>query len=314
MQTPPTDRREPLVVLLRNWVGDVVLSVPTLLRLEAAGHELHLVGKGWVPDLLAAYGWPSRKLAGSLRGRAAQWRELRRELGSRARSLLFPYSFSSALESRLGGMPAAGFAAEGRSLLLRQAVPLDRGGHTGGEYWSLGQAFLGLAEPVPPPAPWRFSAAAEAEAARLRSEHGLGRDYVVLVPFASNGADDPRVWPEFPAFAAALARRGVPAVLCPGNPGEVTAAAARYPGARVLAGVGMSAYGVLMRDARRVVACDTGPGHLAAAAGARLLSLFGPSDPARWAPLGPSVEVVRRRPGWPSVEEALAKSLSPNPA
>jgi len=136
----------------------------------------------------------------------------------------------------------------------------------------------------------------------------------VLVPFASNGADDPRVWPDFPAFAAELGRRGCPVVLCPGSPGEVAAAAARYPRARVLPGVGMSAYGVLMRDARRVVACDTGPGHLAAAAGARLLSLFGPSDPARWAPVGSSVEVVRRGPAWPTLEEALAKSLSPNPS
>ena len=304
----------PLVIRLRNWVGDVVLSVPTLLRLEAAGHELHLVGKGWVPDLLAGYGWRCRKLAGSFRGRVAQWRELRRELGPTARSLVFPYSFSSALECRLGGLPAVGFAGEGRGLLLGRAVPRPREAHTLAEYWSLGQALLGRDEPPPPPSPWRFSAAAESEAARLRADHGLGGDYVVLVPFASGGADDARVWPDFPLLASELAGRGTTVVLCPGNPAEAAAAAVRYPRARVLPGVGMSAYGALMRDARLVVASDTGPGHLAAAAGARLLSLFGPSDPARWAPLGPSVELVRRWPAWPSVAEVLAKSVSPRPA
>ena len=165
---------------------------------------------------------------------------------------------------------------------------------------------------MPATEPWRFPAAAEAEADRLRAEHRLGRGYAVLVPFASNGADDPRVWPGFPALGAELVRRGVTVVLCPGNPAEAAAARARYPGAKVLDGVGMSAYGVLMRDARRVVACDTGPGHLAAAAGARLVSLFGPSDPARWAPLGRCVELVRRWPEWPDVEEVAGKYFSPS--
>lgn len=312
MQFEPSRGRAPLVIRLRNWVGDVVLSVPTLRRLESAGHQLHLVGKGWVPDLLGGYGWSSRRLAGSLRARVAQWAELRRELGPSAHAVVFPYSFSSAMEARLGGFRAWGFAGECRGLLLGGVVPRVRGGHTAGEYWALGQAFLGRSEPLPAPEPWRFSAAAEAEAGRLRSEHGLGRDYAVLVPFASNGADDPRVWPGFPALGAELVRQGMTVVLCPGNPAEAAAARARYPGARILEGVGMSAYGVLMREARRVVACDTGPGHLAAAAGARLLSIFGPSVPARWSPVGPSAELICRWPEWPSLEEVLAKSLSPS--
>ena len=312
MEIPHSSGRVPLVLRLRNWVGDVVLSVPTLRRLEAAGHELHLLGKGWVPDLLAGYGWSAQRLAGSPRGRVAQWAGLRRALGPSARAIVFPYSFSSALEARLGGFRACGFAGECRGFLLGDAVPRARGGHTAEEYWTLGQAFLGRSEPVPATEPWRFPAAAEAEADRLRAEHRLGRGYAVLVPFASNGADDPRVWPGFPALGAELVRRGVTVVLCPGNPAEAAAARARYPGAKVLDGVGMSAYGVLMRDARRVVACDTGPGHLAAAAGARLVSLFGPSDPARWAPLGRCVELVRRWPEWPDVEEVAGKYFSPS--
>ena len=48
MNTPA----RPLIVRLRNWVGDVVLGVPTLLRLQQAGHDLRLVGKGWARDLL----------------------------------------------------------------------------------------------------------------------------------------------------------------------------------------------------------------------------------------------------------------------
>ena len=73
---PPT----PVAVRLRNFVGDVVLSVPTLQRLSDAGFALHLVGKGWARPLLEGFGWPVQALAPDLPGRVRQWRALRREL------------------------------------------------------------------------------------------------------------------------------------------------------------------------------------------------------------------------------------------
>ena len=53
----------PLIVRLRNWVGDVVLSVPLLQRLDAAGYQLQLLGRAWAQDLLAGPGWPVQTLA-----------------------------------------------------------------------------------------------------------------------------------------------------------------------------------------------------------------------------------------------------------
>jgi len=41
---------------------------------------------------------------------------------------------------------------------------------------------------------------------------------------------------------------------------------------------------------------DSGPGHLAGTLGLPTLVLFGPTDPARWRPLGPRVRVIRRSP------------------
>ena len=51
----------PLIVRIRNFIGDVVLLIPALERLQAAGYELHLVGKPWAKSLLEAYGWPVTK-------------------------------------------------------------------------------------------------------------------------------------------------------------------------------------------------------------------------------------------------------------
>jgi heptosyltransferase-2 len=42
---------------------------------------------------------------------------------------------------------------------------------------------------------------------------------------------------------------------------------------------------------------DSGISHLAAAAGAKCILLFGPTDPAIWAPLNENVRVIRARHG-----------------
>lgn len=46
---------------------------------------------------------------------------------------------------------------------------------------------------------------------------------------------------------------------------------------------------------------------MAAGVGARLLSIWGPVDPARWAPWGSTVTLMRRGPGeWAGVGEVLS--------
>lgn len=47
-----------------------------------------------------------------------------------------------------------------------------------------------------------------------------------------------------------------------------------------------------VRGARAFVGCDSGPGHVAAQLGVPTLSLFGPTDPDAWAPIGWRVRVV----------------------
>lgn len=48
----------------------------------------------------------------------------------------------------------------------------------------------------------------------------------------------------------------------------------------------------VLRGARLFVGCDSGPTHLAAQLGVPTVALFGPTDPALWAPVGPDVRVI----------------------
>ena len=69
----------------------------------------------------------------------------------------------------------------------------------------------------------------------------------------------------------------------------------------------------LLRMAAGYVGNDSGPTHVAAATGAPVLALFGPTDPAVWRPLGPKVTILRsqqRQDGWTDLPpERVAEHL-----
>ena len=304
----------PLIVRLRNWVGDVTLGLPTLQRLSDAGYGLQLLGKGWARDLLAGHGWPVHVLASTARGRIAQLRALRAQalqadpdFGRRINALCFPYSFSSALEFRLAGLRALGHAYEGRSLLLRPAVARPQAVHELQVYWHLGSSLLGAEAPLPVALGLRPSAEHLAQAAALRAACGIGPGYIVVCPFAGgtwSGQD--KTWPGFPEFVAqALPALGRDIVIVPG-PGEESLARERYPGATLMPGVGLGAYAALLADAALMVSNDTGPGHMAAAVGTPLLSVLGPSDPLLWRACGPGVQVLQGAGTWPALADVVA--------
>jgi heptosyltransferase II len=310
MSTPP----RPLIVRLRNWVGDVTLALPMLARLHDGGYALQLIGKGWARDLLAGHGWPVHALPATLRERVRQLRGLRAQarrddpgFDGRLNAMALPYSFSSALEMRLAGLRAIGHAYEGRSFLLARAVGRPQQRHELESYWQLGSALLGAEAPLPTHLNLRPSPPQQAQAQALLKAHGVADDFIVICPFAGGtfeGQD--KTWPDFAAFAAQeLAALGPRLVICPG-PGEEAVAQRDFAGATLLAGVQLGTYAALLQRAALMISNDTGPGHMAAAVGTPLLSVLGPSDPAQWRAWGPSVHIVQGERGWPSRHEVLA--------
>ena len=311
----------PLIVRLRNWVGDVSLGLPTLQRLADAGYSLQLLGKGWAADLLAGHGWPVHALAETRLGRVQQLRTRRQAAKAidpgfdrRLNSVCFPYSFSSAVEFRLAGLRAIGHAHEGRSPLLARAVAKPQNTHELAVYWQLGSSLLGVDAALPLALGLRLAPEHRAQAAALRVAHGLEPGCIVVCPFAGgtwSGQD--KTWPGFAEFVArALPAFGRCVVICPG-PGEEAAAREQFATALLLPGVGLGAYAALLADAALMVSNDTGPGHIAAAVGTPLLSVMGPSDPTLWRPWGARVRVLQEAGGWPSVQSvstATAAMLS----
>jgi heptosyltransferase II len=310
-----------MIVRLRNWIGDVVLSLPALELLAAQGWELILIGKPWARSLLSGTPWEVHSLPGTGRERRAQLRRLAARCRSqdpgfdgRVNTLVFPFSFSSALDARLAGLKALGFRHEARDWLLHRALALPQGVHEIHRYWQLACAAAGVQAPLPARLHLPVTAAARAQADALRKAHGIPHDYLMLCPFAGGLlAGQSRHWPGFPALAASLQDSGHTLVLCPG-PKELELARHSYGRTVRLEGVALDTYAALIADARLMVSNDTGPGHMAAAVGTPLVSILGPTKPEQWHAWGERVQVLHAASGWPADDQVLAavhQALSP---
>jgi ADP-heptose:LPS heptosyltransferase len=138
------------------------------------------------------------------------------------------------------------------------------------------------------------TAADQSAAGAWLEARGIGRrEVIVLQPGAGSAA---KAWPGFAVLARRLrsASMSVVALAGPADAAAVEALVAAealdrdalardWPLPRIAA---------LFSLARAAVGNDSGPTHLAAAVGCPTVAVFGPTDPDRWAPVGPHVRVV----------------------
>lgn len=108
---------------------------------------------------------------------------------------------------------------------------------------------------------------------------------IVLLP----GAGKPnKIWPHF----RELAKRIGPKALVVWGPGERELAEA--VGARIAPPTSLRELAWILRTAELVIGGDTGPLHLADALGARVIGLYGPTDPSRNGPYHQPGRVIDR--------------------
>jgi heptosyltransferase-2 len=115
-----------------------------------------------------------------------------------------------------------------------------------------------------------------------------------IIGLTPGGAQNPgetmpqRIWPFYGMLAVKLIKLGFNVAYF-GGPGDQDALEDLPSGDACASFIGKTDLAVsaeLMKRCRLVVTHDSGPMHLAAAAGARTLSIFAPTDPRRKAPLG----------------------------
>lgn len=289
-------RGERILVVGPAWVGDMVMaqSLLRLLRERDAGALIDVIGPPWSVPLTARMPEVRRGIALDVRhGEPAllrRWRLGRSLRGAYDRAIVLPRSFKAALPPWIARVPLrTGFAAEGRRWLLSDPRPLDRSvlDQTVKRFLALGLP-AGAALPESPPQPVLRVDPANRDA--LLGRFGLGRaPAVALMPGAAYGPA--KQWPiEYYAELAASIVADGEEVWVLGSAGErplgERICAVAGPGASNLCGQTRLEDSVdLLSAARAAVSNDSGLMHVAAAAGTRVIALYGSSSPRFTPPL-----------------------------
>ena len=141
---------------------------------------------------------------------------------------------------------------------------------------------------------------------RMHLEWNLGGDLMAifrrregerLVAVHPGGGGVHKCWPKqnFAALVDELLRAGVRVVVLLGpveTEAKWDAAKPVFPGVYRIAPETVAQLAAVLERVDLFVGNDSGPGHVAAAVGTPTVSLFGPTNPVIWKPLGPKAAVV----------------------
>jgi heptosyltransferase-2 len=300
----------PVLIRLPNHVGDACMALPAMRALIDAGCECTLVGRSWGASLFAALGRPYVAIKGTWFADRQRVHEGRRAAGGDVRGVLLPNSIGSALLFSAAGVPCAGLATAGRSALLRWPIAEPAACHEVERFYAVARGALAAwSLPAPAALPRSLGLTVTGDqmqaAQRLLAEHAIGR-YALLSPVATGlHHGQPKHWAHFAQLVPQLQLRGLQTVAAPPAT-ESAAVRAALPGATLLPPVALGVYAALAAGAALVIANDSGSSHVAAAVGARQVTIFGVTERTRTGPWSDRAICVGALGAWPRVAEVVA--------
>jgi heptosyltransferase-2 len=298
-----------ILVRATNWIGDAVMSLPALraIRGRFPDAAITVLAKPWVAALYEGEGSINGVIplegATGMRDWAVKWklaRQLRRERFDLA--VLFPNSFESAALAWLaGGKRIVGYARDGRSALLSDAIALPAKGeiprHERFYYLEMLRR-AGLIESIPDVPEIRLDGIPEARCRgeKLFERSGVKLPVIGVSPGAAYGAAKRWLPERFGEAAARLAAEMGGSVAVFGSAAEkpMCDEVARAAGGRGFAGeTDLRAFIDMTAACRLFLTNDSGAMHIASALGVPSVTVFGPTDETATGPLGLSARVVR---------------------
>jgi ADP-heptose:LPS heptosyltransferase len=299
------------VLLLRlERIGDLLMALPAVADIRATlpDARLELVVGSWNASLARAVrgidevhvldaGWLARGQGGlglpALLKAARGWRTAQYDLAIN----LEPDIRSNLMLAASGARWTAGYSSGGGGPLLDLAIEYEVRAHTTANARRLAATALQFDQPAGSPGPI-LEIGPEAAATARRMLAGARRP---IVGIHASGGREIKQWPpeRFAEVGRSLVDVAGATIVPTGSPGDralVDSVATRLPRERTIVAAGdadLLVVGALLQQLDLLVTGDTGPMHLAHAVGTPVVAVFGPSDPARYAPAGPADRIVR---------------------
>ncbi len=309
MSNPPENPmhagKEDILVWLPSPMGDAVLCTPALRTLRALYHAARLtfVAENIVRDVLSPCEYADRWIEIGDSGPLDMARRLRTHRFSRA--ILLKNSFGSALAVALARIPRRiGYARNGRSFLLTDRLRPRRLANGKFEPRSMLDYYLDIASHLGADTSDRRVSLSVEEGQFEQVRNKLPRVFESkgpLVVFVPGGAFGPsKCWPSdrFARVADRLIEERNATVVVSVAPNQaerrianaICTAADNEPVNLGEHALTLGQLKALFSRADLVITNDTGPRHIAIALGRKVVTLFGPNDPA-WTDTGYEDEV-----------------------
>lgn len=307
-----------LIVRLPNWVGDVMMALPSLQALHDIGIDLHLFGKPWIFDILNdeyfhLHVYHHQNLQSTLKAL--------RKIKSK-NLLLFTNSFSSAFSGKLAGKKLIGFKKDARGMLLRHGLNKMKGLHEANYFWELSKFAVETCYPelkwpsqIPHRSNLTIKLIPQEKLTSILKSANIEGNYWVLCPLAKGKGEkgQSKIWPYWQSFYEKISDQNITALACPG-PNEEKLLRQIIPNIKIIPNLSLTEYATILKQAEKVIANDSGPMHLATAVGANVLGIFGTTDPNRTHPWGGNW--IGKKNQWPTLEEVIhqirTKGLHPD--
>jgi ADP-heptose:LPS heptosyltransferase len=307
-------RRAPIaprrILLLRlERIGDLLMVLPAIadVRALAPDAEIDLVVGSWNADLARSIdpvrrvqsldaAWLAREGQGlsllSLVRAARRWHGVRYDLAINFE----PDVRSNLLLAASGAAWTAGYRSGGGGALLDLAIDYDTRAHTTDNAGRLVSTIFGRTPPVQDAPTLIVPSEAHDNASRL-----LVGARGPLIGVHVSGGREIKQWPaeRFADVARRLVETLGATIVLSGSGDDrmlVDVVKRGLPADNVIDVAGhldLLTLAALIERLDLFVTGDTGPMHLAVAVSTPVVAVFGPSDPARYAPRGPSDRVVR---------------------
>jgi heptosyltransferase-3 len=334
--TRPVSQPHRVLVIKPDHLGDVLLLTPALqlLREHLPMAQITLLVGPWSQTVVADNPYVDTVLTCAFPGFTR----------AKKTSLLQPYlllfkmalllrgmHFDTALIARddhwwgallaaLAGIPQRiGHATPETSPLLTTALPRSDTDHVTEQNIALVEAFTGRQATQ---RPLLYSPAGPADHAWVEAwlaEHDLEATEIIAIHPGTGGAAKLWLARRWADLGNILQRRGMRIVLT-GGPGEHdlldSISSHMHQRPLIVKNVTIGQLAALYACCSLVLGVDSGPLHVAVAAGAPTISLFGPSDPQRYGPWGdPQRQIVLRSGLWCSpcgVLDACPRGTAPS--
>jgi heptosyltransferase-2 len=302
-----------VLVRATNWVGDAVMSLPALRALRARFPQarISILAKPWVADLYRREPFCDETILYTARELGAKW-SLANKLAERNFdcAILLQNAFEAAAIAWVARIPVRiGYARDGRSALLTQAVAVPRAGeipaHERFYYLELLRR-AGIVETVAETDAIRLDgaeAAREAGVARFR-ELGFDGAVIGVSPGAAYGTAKRWLPERFAEAAARVAKELDAGVAIFGSKDErdlceevaaLTGGAIDVPVRNFAGETTLAEFIELAAACRAYLTNDSGAMHIASALGVPTVAVFGATNDVTTGPTGLLSRVVREQ-------------------